>query len=95
MKFLKFGVKLFFIVQLWPSQHLLVQSPRWKHQNNVFNMFNVKNKGTRTTLLWTDFMHFFEVFIVDFEQVNNCSVWTAAFEMKHCGSIFTTTLHIL
>ena len=43
MKFLKFGVRFFFVEQLWLSQHLLVQSPQEKHQNNVY-MFKVNNK---------------------------------------------------
>ena len=34
-----------------PSQNLLVQSSQWKHQHNVWNLFKVNNKDTRTTLL--------------------------------------------
>ena len=33
----------------WPSQHLLVQSKQWKHQNNGWNPFKVNNKKTRPT----------------------------------------------
>ena len=36
------------------SQHLLVQSHRWKHQMNVWNQFKVKNKDTRL-MSWTWF----------------------------------------
>ena len=31
------------------SQHLLVPNQQWKHQNNVWNLFKVNNKDTRTT----------------------------------------------
>ena len=34
-----------------PSQHLLVRSQQWKHQNNVRNIFEVENKGTRAMLV--------------------------------------------
>ena len=30
-----------------PSRHLLVQSQQWKHQNNVWNLFNVNNKENK------------------------------------------------
>ena len=33
------------------SQHLLVRSQQWKHQKNVWNIFEVENKSTRATLL--------------------------------------------
>ena len=32
-----------------PSRNLLVQSQQGKHQNNVWNLFKVNNKDTRTT----------------------------------------------
>ena len=32
-------------------RHLLVQSQQWKHQNNVWNLFKVNSKDTRTTSL--------------------------------------------
>ena len=31
--------------------YLLVQSQQWKHQNNMWNLFKVNNKDTRTTSL--------------------------------------------
>ena len=33
------------------SQHLLVRSQQWKHENNVWNIFEVENKGTRAMLV--------------------------------------------
>ena len=33
------------------SQHLLVRSQQWKHQNNVWNIFEVENEGTRAMLV--------------------------------------------
>ena len=51
-----------------------------KHHNNKWNLFQVNNKETRTTLmmsfwylccyLWTDFTHCSAVSIVDFEERN-------------------------
>ena len=38
-----------------PTGILLVQSQQWKHQNNVWNLFKVNNRDTRTTsmtLFW-------------------------------------------
>ena len=32
-------------------RHLLVQSQKWKHQNNVWNLLKVSNKTTRMTSL--------------------------------------------
>ena len=40
-----------------PSWHLLVQSQQWKHQNIVWNLFNVNNKDNSG------------IFTVDFEQM--------------------------
>ena len=34
---------------LTPSRLLLVQSQQWKHDSNLWNMFKVNNKSTRTT----------------------------------------------
>ena len=42
--------QVFYILPM-PSWHLLVQSQQWKHQNNVWNMFKVNNKDTKTTSL--------------------------------------------
>ena len=63
--------------------HLLVQSQQWKHQNDVWILFDVNNKDTRTTSLtpscyhycwlWTDFVHYSSVFTIEFEQVNTGS----------------------
>ena len=33
------------------SRHLLVQSQQWRHQNNVWNLFQVNNKDNRTMSL--------------------------------------------
>ena len=59
---------------------LFAESQEWKHKNNVWNMFKVNNKETRTMsmtsfwflycLLWIYFTHCSSVSIVDFEQVN-------------------------
>ena len=35
------------------SRHLPVQSQQWEHQSNVWNLFKVNNKDTRTII--TDF----------------------------------------
>ena len=34
-----------------PSQHSLAQSQKWKHQNNVSNLFKGNIKDIRTTLM--------------------------------------------
>ena len=47
-----------------PSRYLLDQSQQWRHQNNVWNLFKVKNKGNKMKLITS------VVFIIDFEQVN-------------------------
>ena len=36
-------------VETVTSRHLLVQSQQWKHQNNMWNLFKVNNKDTKTT----------------------------------------------
>ena len=61
-------------------QHLLVQIQEWKQQKNVWNMFKVNTKDTRTTsmtsfwcLYWqlrTDFGHCSGGSIDGFEHVN-------------------------
>ena len=33
----------------YPNRHLIVQCQQWEHQNNVWNLFKVNNKETRTT----------------------------------------------
>ena len=67
-----------------PSRYLLVQSQQCKHQNNVWNLFKVYNKDTRTTslalfidvilmsllLTLNDFIHCYGSSIDDFEQAN-------------------------
>ena len=35
--------------QLFCMWHLLVQSHKWKHQNNVQNLLKLNNKDTRIT----------------------------------------------
>ena len=69
------------------SWHLVVQIQQWKHQNNVWNLFKVNNKDSRTT--WTksfwclycqlgiEFTHCSGVFVVDFELVNTGCVLVA------------------
>ena len=60
-----------------PSRRL-VQSQQQKYQNNMWNLFKVNNKDSRTTSLtsfyclycWTDFIHCSGVSGVDFKQVN-------------------------
>ena len=58
--------------------HVCVQST--VKTSEVWNLFKVYNKDTRTTSVtsfwclysepWTDFIHCYEVSIVDFEQIN-------------------------
>ena len=54
-----------------PSQHLLVQSQQWKHQNSLWNLFKVNSKIRTTSFwclyseLWTNFTHCSRVSIVD------------------------------
>ena len=43
-----FGI-LFILRYILPSQHLLDQSQQWKHKTNVWNLFKVNYKDTRTT----------------------------------------------
>ena len=43
-----------------PSQHLLVQNQQEKHQSNMWNLFRVNNKNTRTMS---------GAFIVNFEKI--------------------------
>ena len=67
-----------------PSRHLLIQSQQRKHQNNVWNLFNVNNKDIRTTSLtsfWCLYWYLEEishncsgVFIVDTEQVMSARI---------------------
>ena len=62
------------ILQFWkikklylqlPSRHLFVQSQQRKHWNNVWNLFEINNKHTRTLLM---------TFIINFEQISHeCS----------------------
>ena len=64
-----FIVVVFFIQWICgvPSRHLLVQTQLLKHQNNVWNLFKVNNKDTKTTsfpavsigFLWKNFNFFF------------------------------------
>ena len=49
-----------------PNWHLLFQSQEWKHQNNVWNLFKVRNKDRR---LWRQPSVF--IFNFEMEQVNN------------------------
>ena len=44
------------------SRHLLVQGQKWKHQNNVQNLFKVNNKNTQRHQ-----RHRSGVFIINFE----------------------------
>ena len=64
-----------------PSHRLLVQSRQWKCQYNVWNLFKVNFKGTRSMSLmtsfcclyrqlWIDFTYFFGFFIIVFDQIN-------------------------
>ena len=34
----------------FPNQHLFVQSQQWKQHSNIWNLFKINNKNTRTTL---------------------------------------------
>ena len=45
-----------------PSRHLLVQSQQWKHQSNVWSLFNFNNKDTRTTSM---------TYLINFEQISH------------------------
>ena len=70
--------------RFWPSWHLLAPSQKWKHQNNMWNLFKVYNKDTRTTTttffwclycqLWTDFTHF---------SGSYCSGWGTLASVTH------------
>ena len=55
-----------------PRKQIYIQSQQWKHTNNVWNLFKVENKDTRTTSdqLQTCLTPSFSVSIVDFEKVN-------------------------
>ena len=46
------------------NRHLIVQSQQWKQQNNVWNLFNISNKDTRTTSCTG-------LFIVNLEQISH------------------------
>ena len=51
------------------SWHFLLESHQWKYQNN---MFKVNHKDSRTTsMIGVDFVNYFGVFTVDFEQVKD------------------------
>ena len=78
-----------FIVFCWfrvnnnPSWYLLVWSQQWKHQNNVWNLFRVNNKDTRTTS-WCCF----DAFVVNFEHFTHCpGVSIVDFEPENAGWI--------
>ena len=74
-------------------QFLLVQSQQWKPQNNVWNLYKVTIKSTRTTSLtllwffydqlWTGFTNCSGVSIVTFEQVKAVLL---------CCALYTTVL---
>ena len=84
-----------FSSRFFSSRHLLIQSQLWKHQKNVWNMFKVNNKDTRTTSLksfwclycqlWTNFTHCSGVSIADFEKVN--LGWVEAFRAVQRHSV--------
>ena len=40
-----------FQVSALPRNHLLVESKQWKHQNNVWNLFKINKKGTRSNTI--------------------------------------------
>ena len=58
-------------VQLPPRRQLLVQSQQWKHYSNIWNLFKVINKDTRTTSMTSPF----GVFIVNFVPVFYLWLW--------------------
>ena len=47
---------------LQPSRDILVQSQQWKHQSNVWNLFKVNNKDTRTSMTLNRFHSLFWCF---------------------------------
>ena len=63
------SIPLYINVLRYPNIHLLVQSQRWEHQENVWNLFKVNNKDTRTTSM-TSFWCLYDWFCTDFI---NCS----------------------
>ena len=67
-KFQKKGLKFFFHIFSYHAltQDLLDQSQRWKHQDNLWNLFKVDNK-TPERRHW----QCFGVFLVDFEQTSH------------------------
>ena len=78
-------LRIKFILQ--PNRHLLVPSQQWKHQTNVWNLFKVYNKDTRTTYMtfcclscwiWTDFRHCFVVWEPDSTRCNLKRIYYAA-----------------
>ena len=86
------------------SQHLLVQNQQWKHQTNVWKMFKVNNKDTRTILLaslrclycqlWTNFMHSTGVSVVDFGQLHVSWSWNRGVYWYKAGLIMTVPFYL-
>ena len=58
------------ILSLSSSWYLVVQNQKWKHQNNMWNLFQVNNKEIEQTSITSFFTHCFDASIVNFEQVN-------------------------
>ena len=81
-------------MNLWrPGRYLFVESQQWKRQDNVWNLFKINNKDTRTSslmsfwglycLIWRDFPHCFSISIIDVEQKNGSR---KGFHDKFCGT---------
>ena len=82
-------------------------SSKWcKHQSNVWNLFKVNDKNTRTTSIlvtllikiWTYFTNCFGIFIIDLRKQNNSWVlFTCSKQNKkhcHCENIVFLLLSI-
>ena len=67
-----------------PSWHLLVQSWRWKQQNNVWYIISNNNKITMKRPKWRQFRHL-DIFIVNFEQIS-CIVLEIWCDRQKCYS---------
>ena len=68
-------------LQSEPTQHLLVQSWPWQHQKNVWNLFKVNNKDTRTTLLMR-FWFFLLLTLNKFHTTFWCQNWSQMFTLN-------------
>ena len=66
----------FLKIWCYPSRLFLVQNQIWQHQNKVWNLFKVNNKGTRTMALWLTLNRFHTLFCCF-----HCWLWISNYQL--------------